>query len=229
MARPAFDQEVTYDLREGSMIGFKGARVEILEATNMNVRLPRARALPTLTIGRPAVTKSFRLTAGSPILLCLAVTASAQLVVKEGRPQQIVDYMSPMVLGFPAPSLLRAAGLPPGARITEKVPDLSAQVCESALIRRLVMVASGPNKKGLIAVDLTTILEVKPGSDKLVTLQFGIVVGDQLIASAILKNLDAEEGKSMTRKVQLQVPVAKLPPPESPPVMRITMTVRANG
>ena len=37
-ARPAFNQDVQYDLSEGKTIGFKGARVEIVEATNTNIR-----------------------------------------------------------------------------------------------------------------------------------------------------------------------------------------------
>ena len=32
--RPAFAQEVQYDLGEDSVIGFKGVRIEVVEATN---------------------------------------------------------------------------------------------------------------------------------------------------------------------------------------------------
>jgi hypothetical protein len=38
MARPAFDQAVQYDLAEGATIGFKGCRIEILDATNTTIR-----------------------------------------------------------------------------------------------------------------------------------------------------------------------------------------------
>jgi hypothetical protein len=37
MARPAFTQELEYDLDEGSVIGFKGLRIEILSATNIEL------------------------------------------------------------------------------------------------------------------------------------------------------------------------------------------------
>lgn len=33
-ARPPFSQDVQYDLKDGNMIGFKGARIEIVEASN---------------------------------------------------------------------------------------------------------------------------------------------------------------------------------------------------
>lgn len=37
-ARPAFNNDVDYDLSESTTIGYKGARIEILEATNQYVR-----------------------------------------------------------------------------------------------------------------------------------------------------------------------------------------------
>jgi hypothetical protein len=37
LARPAFSQDVQYDLREGRTVGFKGARIEVLDATNVNI------------------------------------------------------------------------------------------------------------------------------------------------------------------------------------------------
>jgi hypothetical protein len=36
-ARPAFSQDVQYDLNEGKTIGFKSARVEIIDATNTSI------------------------------------------------------------------------------------------------------------------------------------------------------------------------------------------------
>lgn len=38
MARPAFTQDLTFDLSDGPVIGTKGARVEVLEATNTSIR-----------------------------------------------------------------------------------------------------------------------------------------------------------------------------------------------
>ena len=37
-ARPSFPREVQYDLRECNTIGFKGVRVQVLEATNLKIR-----------------------------------------------------------------------------------------------------------------------------------------------------------------------------------------------
>jgi hypothetical protein len=37
MARPAFSQDLQYDLADGNLIGFKGLRIEIIKATNTNI------------------------------------------------------------------------------------------------------------------------------------------------------------------------------------------------
>lgn len=38
LMRPAFTQEIQYDLSESKIVGFKGARIEIIEATNTHLR-----------------------------------------------------------------------------------------------------------------------------------------------------------------------------------------------
>lgn len=38
MARPAFYQDLNYDLVESKIIGFKGTQIEIIEATNMDIK-----------------------------------------------------------------------------------------------------------------------------------------------------------------------------------------------
>lgn len=37
LARPAFTQELQYDLSESNVIGFKGMRIEVIKATNTNI------------------------------------------------------------------------------------------------------------------------------------------------------------------------------------------------
>jgi hypothetical protein len=38
LARPAFTQDLTFDLAEGKVIGMKGARIEVIEATNVSIK-----------------------------------------------------------------------------------------------------------------------------------------------------------------------------------------------
>lgn len=38
LARPAFTQDLKYDLSEGNVIGFKGARFQVIKATNTEIR-----------------------------------------------------------------------------------------------------------------------------------------------------------------------------------------------
>jgi len=44
--RQPFSQEVLYDLSEGNIIGFKGARIEIIEATNFNLKYKVIKSFP---------------------------------------------------------------------------------------------------------------------------------------------------------------------------------------
>ena len=46
LARDAFTQDVQYDLNEGAVIGFKGARLEVIEATNRQVKYRVLRHFP---------------------------------------------------------------------------------------------------------------------------------------------------------------------------------------
>lgn len=50
-ARPAFNNDVEYDLDESSVIGYKGARLEVLEATNQYIKY---RVLQNFNTGQPA-------------------------------------------------------------------------------------------------------------------------------------------------------------------------------
>lgn len=45
MARPAFSQTLRYDLAQGDVIGFRGARFQILDATNIDIRYKVTRPL----------------------------------------------------------------------------------------------------------------------------------------------------------------------------------------
>ena len=38
MARPAFTQDLTYDIRDDRVVGFRGARLEVLDANNTSIR-----------------------------------------------------------------------------------------------------------------------------------------------------------------------------------------------
>lgn len=46
IARPAFSQEVQYDLGDGNVIGFKDARIEIVSATNTELRYKVLQSFP---------------------------------------------------------------------------------------------------------------------------------------------------------------------------------------
>ena len=46
MMRPAFTQDIQYDLKESNIIGFKGVRIEIIEATNRHIKYKVLNSFP---------------------------------------------------------------------------------------------------------------------------------------------------------------------------------------
>jgi hypothetical protein len=46
LARPSFSQEVNYDLSESNLIGFKGARIEVINATNTKINYKVINSFP---------------------------------------------------------------------------------------------------------------------------------------------------------------------------------------
>ncbi|MDB4794921.1 hypothetical protein OAG73_01820 [bacterium] len=47
-ARPAFNQDLNYDLTEGKIIGFKGARIEVIDTTNTSIKYKVLEPFPIL-------------------------------------------------------------------------------------------------------------------------------------------------------------------------------------
>jgi len=46
LMRDSFSQEVQYDLKDGAVIGFKGVRIEIVEATNLHLKYRVLKSFP---------------------------------------------------------------------------------------------------------------------------------------------------------------------------------------
>lgn len=48
MMRPPFSQEIQYDLRDGNLIGFKGVRIDVISATNTNIKYKVIASFPDM-------------------------------------------------------------------------------------------------------------------------------------------------------------------------------------
>ena len=64
MARPAFSQDLRYDLGAGSEIGFRGARIEIIQAGNVSVKYRVLKPLDAPEVGSPRCGVSCRRSCG---------------------------------------------------------------------------------------------------------------------------------------------------------------------
>jgi len=71
-------------------------------------------------------------------------------------------------------------------------------------------------------------LTVKAGGDRLVHFELAVVSGERTIARQLVARIDAEERKTKTKRLSLDIAAAALAS-EPPPTFRITMDVRDNS
>lgn len=161
--------------------------------------------------------------------------ANGQAVIKQAN--QGISYISPMILEVPlGPFIAEAQELPPPALFSLSNPkykyqefdDLAKYVCESVSIKKLVIGAFGPNKKGLQKIQFQASISVRPGSDKYVTIVYEFLSQGKSLAQARTKKMDAEEKKTtdVVALMQFQSRDITL---ETQLTLRITIIVEDNG
>ncbi len=171
------------------------------------------------------------LVAAFAIAVCSA-PAFAQVVVKspEVPVQKEQELVSPAVLEFPIPEVLLslARGNPAGkARVPVPMPDFGRYVCSNVKIKSLSLFAETPNKKGLIRLEGRVVLTTSAGGDRLVHFELAIVAREKTLASDLVRKIDAEERKTASKKLSLDVAASDLAA-EPPPTFRITLDVLDN-
>lgn len=174
-------------------------------------------------------------TVGAFLLVAVvgATAVIAQVIVRspEAEASKEVQLASPMVLDFPIPQeLLSLArpGSPKPPRVRVPLPDFQEYVCENVKIRSITLIAQAPDKKGSIHLQGTFTLTVKAGGDRLVHFELAVVSGERTIARELVARIDAEERKTRTKRLSLDIASAALAS-EPPPTFRITMDVRDNS
>lgn len=160
-----------------------------------------------------------------------AVHAQVTVRSPEAEASKEEQLASPMVLDFPIPqellSLVRP-GSPKPPTVRLPMPDFEKYVCENVKIRSITLIAQAPDKKGSIHLQGNFTLTVKAGGDRLVHFELAVVSGERTIARQLVARIDAEERKTKTKRLSLDIAAAALAS-EPPPTFRITMDVRDNS
>ena len=157
------------------------------------------------------------------MLLWLGTHSSAQVVAKGG---EVIEMHSPMVVNVPFKEITFFG------KTYWKFPELRKYVCDGVDMESLqVKIGKMPeiesHKLGKLVVDGT--LYVRPSHDRTVDLQFDLLHGEEIIANAFKKGIDAEEGDTIGFSIKIPIKPEKLQTlisDRSNSSMRITMTVR---
>ena len=148
----------------------------------------------------------FSLCWGALLLLAVSGETSAQVAAYQGvaKEDPVEEFESPMVLELPLPDL---GDLAVGStkNIGQKLRHF---VCEDTSIHAL-LVKRGRDKKrdGSLetSLDLQGFLYVRPSFDRLVNVELTLLKDDAVIAKAVKRRIDAEEGDRTKFKTSFKV------------------------
>jgi hypothetical protein len=155
-------------------------------------------------------------------VLALALTrpshGKAQVVARLGAPSEDIDAQ--VILEAPA-SALSAANIGRELPIEGGLPKFS---CENVRVMSLALKATRVSgKPTTIAFRVT--LNARPGHDKSVTLRLQVLENGVPLSSALVRNIEVQEGAAVVREGRFEMP-ASWNPPDTGPTLRLTVSVK---
>jgi hypothetical protein len=163
------------------------------------------------------------------VALLLATPSTAQVTARQGEPaktEATERFKSPMVLELPL--VVARSGIPAGGSlVTKEASQLRRYICDGVSIIHLAMSVTR-KRSGDAKFQFQFMLSTEESWDRLVDVEFAAVAGDRSVGAVITRNIDAEEGKTVTRKADLVLNKDALDALGEQPVLRITVTVRDN-
>jgi len=167
------------------------------------------------------------------LLAVLVVPASSigQVVARQGGPSDnsIEEFKSPMVLDLP---LKDFQAIPSNAG--KYFNELRKYYCDDLVISELLVSKKDETHRGKAAgmrLDVQGAVTVRPSYDRLATLRFDIVKGEERLASAEVAGIKAGERKTRKFSTKLTLDadqLARLFAAGPDPLLRITVTVQSD-
>lgn len=172
-----------------------------------------------------------RLLAVALSLFLLPVLLAAQVVARQGDPTEapIQEFKSPMVLDLPLKDFHKT-----GVGTGKNFKEVRKYYCDDLSISELLVVKrkeNPPGKPASMELEIRGAVTVRPSYDRLATLRFDIVKGEERFATNQVYNVNAEEGQTHTFATILPIDaegLERLFGPGEPPLLRVTVTVRDN-
>lgn len=174
-----------------------------------------------------------KLVVATLLALFLAGSAvQAQVVARQGDPQEspLQEFKSPMILDLPLKDL---PALPFNAGKDFK--EVRKYYCDDVVLSQLVLGKKKDSHRGQkdgIRLEIRGALSVRLSYDRLVTLRFDVVKGEERFATAQVSHVNAEEGETAPFTVELRLTaeeVERLFAEGEPAVLRVTMAVVDNS
>jgi len=162
-------------------------------------------------------------------LMAASAKADMQVAARQGTapvPQE-VHFASPMILDLAFPNV---APIEPGSAM--RLPEVYKYICDNHVLLRGLTVAKqykGSRKERSLELLVSGQVFVAESYDRRVDIALKLLSLDTGIATQILRNLKAEEGRATPFRIVIPVDEQKLLSAyeaEEPPILQLTVTVR---
>lgn len=135
----------------------------------------------------------------------VAASLGAQVVARQGDPSEspFQEFKSPMVLELPVKDFPE---LPAGSGRDFK--EVRRFYCEDVVLSQLVITPKRETRRGkpaAVRLDIRGSVSVRPSFDRLATLRFDLINGEERFASTQVPRINAEEGKTRTFSASLSL------------------------
>jgi hypothetical protein len=164
-------------------------------------------------------------------LLIVPASSIGQVVARQGNDSDasIEEFKSPMILDLPFKDFRT---IPPNTG--KHFNELRKYYCDDLVISELLVSRgkdSRHNKAAGMILDMQGAVTVRPSYDRLATLRFDIVKGEERLASAQVAAIKAGEGKTRKFSTELNLnadQVARIFAAGPDPLLRVTVTVQSD-
>jgi hypothetical protein len=165
------------------------------------------------------------------IVLALPASLHAQVTARQGDPSESAaqEFKSPMILDLPLKDFQR---LTSGSGKDFK--EVQKYYCDDLTISHLVVVKNEDKRRGKPAglhLEINGSVYVRPSYDRLATLRFDVVKGEERFTTTQVSDLSAGEGKTRSFKADLHLQpetLDRLFAEGAPALLRVVVTVQDN-
>jgi hypothetical protein len=166
------------------------------------------------------------------LILALSLPVTSQVVARQGTSAEssLQEFKSPMVLDLPIQDFQRIA-----SGSGKDFKEVRKYYCDDLVISQLLVTKKEETHRDKPAswrLEIRGSVSVRPSHDRLATIRFDAVKGEERVATTQVVDLNAEEGKEQAFKAKLNLTpedIDRLFAPGEPPLLRVTVSVEDNS